>query len=329
MSDFPDLQFTPPRLSSAMSLPQSFSSSSTSTSSASSLCKFTHVLDDANIVATKLPLANPYNIFQKNSATKSIRCLIRPLSSDSKEIIQSSNLDTCLIPASQHEQYIDLQISPHLIQDWLREGYSYMHFSAIRIILSSHARHGFEQVAIAYLRLLHHQLVYRLQNHALNLPGPGLQGDPMLVTTEKDDIREMDDIPSIIHIPDDSSWNSQNIFRQASSEASSSKVFHTLMITPTSRPCNLDLEKDIPVAEFNPDRSLTFVSHIDEHFILDVDPSKCHLDCDCDWNDDSDDHKMLSQIDTKLDRVVTQTRITDACLIGLSDEVVQLYNRLS
>ncbi|KAF3443443.1 hypothetical protein FNV43_RR13125 [Rhamnella rubrinervis] len=50
-----------------------------------------------------------------------------------------------------------------------------------------------------------------------------------------------------------------------------------------------DLAKDISVVEFNPYGSLTFVSHIDGHFIWDVDSSKCHPYCDCDWEDDSDD----------------------------------------
>ncbi|KAF3442845.1 hypothetical protein FNV43_RR16763 [Rhamnella rubrinervis] len=130
-------------------------------------------------------------------------------------------MDTCLIPASQQEQYIDLEIPLQHIQDWLRDGYSYMHFGVIRIVLTAYARQGIptavkmvllnstflkeyclnilpnfnvslkdpnlpnmlkiqiqmtgpEQVATAYAATLHHQVVYRLQNHALNLPGPNL-----------------------------------------------------------------------------------------------------------------------------------------------------------
>ncbi|KAF3433576.1 hypothetical protein FNV43_RR24678 [Rhamnella rubrinervis] len=262
-------------------------------------------------------------------------------------------MDTCLIPASQQEQYIDLEIPLQHIHDWLRDGYSYMHFGAIRIILTAHARQWIptavkmallnsifpkyehaiigtiftilnpgSSVATAYAGTLHHQVVYRLENHALNLPGPSLQGLPLLITTKRDDIA------SIIHTPKqiapealkeliplewftryeqlhktstplvfmDPSFQSmtegtvQTSFGKPSSEASSSRVLHTLMITPASQQCNPNLEKDIPIVEFNTDGSLTFVSHIDGHFIWDVALSMCHPDYDCNnWSDDSDD----------------------------------------
>ncbi|KAF3452105.1 hypothetical protein FNV43_RR08202 [Rhamnella rubrinervis] len=195
---------------------------------------------------------------------------------------------------------------------------------------------GAEHVVIAYAGTLHHQVVYRLQNHALNLPGPSLQGLPLLITTERDDIA------SIIHTPKqiapktlknliplewftrykqlhkastllvsmDPSFQSmtdgtvRTSFSKPSSEASSSRVFHTLMITPASKQYSPDPDKDIHVAEFNIDGSLNFVSHIDGHFIWDVDPSMCHpvqLDllpkprivpkAECPWWNDSDYQK--------------------------------------
>ncbi|KAF3457754.1 hypothetical protein FNV43_RR02413 [Rhamnella rubrinervis] len=129
---------------------------------------------------------------------------------------------------------------------------------------------GAEEVATAYAGTLHYQVVYWLQNHALNLPGPSLQGLPLQITTERDDIA------SIIHTP-----------KQIAPEASLHQkllhqgVFHTLMITPAFRQCSLDLEKDIPIAEFNTDGSLNFVSHINGHFICDIDPSMCYPGYDC------------------------------------------------
>ena len=53
---------------------------------------------------------------------------------------------------------------------------------------------GTEQVASAFSGTLHHQLVYRLQNHAFNLPQASFIGDPLLV------IAEREDVPMIVQI---------------------------------------------------------------------------------------------------------------------------------
>ncbi|KAF3451300.1 hypothetical protein FNV43_RR07395 [Rhamnella rubrinervis] len=154
-----------------------------------------------------------------------------------------------------------------------------------------------------------------------------------LATYGSEVITEEDDIPSIIHIPKQivpktlkeliplewftryeqlhkgstplvsmdplfqsmTNGTVRTSVSKSSSKASSSRVFHTLMITPASRQYNPDPDKDIPVTKFNLDGSLTFVNHIDGHFIWDVDSSKCHPYCDCDWEDDSDDECFYSQ----------------------------------
>ncbi|KAF3442860.1 hypothetical protein FNV43_RR16778 [Rhamnella rubrinervis] len=152
---------------------------------------------------------------------------------------------------------MDLSICLDLIKEWLREGYTHLHFGVVRVVLSSHGCHnlpiaikmallnsnflrythvmigivlstlnagsivlmfflnfnvplkdlnlptllkiqiqmvGVELVSIAYAAILHHQLVYRLQNHALNLPYESFLRDPFLIATKKE-------IPTILQIP--------------------------------------------------------------------------------------------------------------------------------
>ena len=52
-----------------------------------------------------------------------------------------------------------------------------------------------EQISTAKIATLHHQLVYRLQNHALDLPAPAHHSDTLMV------LAESDQIPTIIQIP--------------------------------------------------------------------------------------------------------------------------------
>ncbi|KAH9697730.1 hypothetical protein KPL71_023729 [Citrus sinensis] len=54
---------------------------------------------------------------------------------------------------------------------------------------------GAEQISSAKIATLHHQLVYRLQNHALDLPTPEHHSDTLMV------LAESDQIPTIIQIP--------------------------------------------------------------------------------------------------------------------------------
>ncbi|KAH9680012.1 hypothetical protein KPL71_026373 [Citrus sinensis] len=54
---------------------------------------------------------------------------------------------------------------------------------------------GAEQISSAKIATLHYQLVYRLQNHALDLPTPEHHSDTLMV------LAEFDQIPTIIQIP--------------------------------------------------------------------------------------------------------------------------------
>ena len=50
-------------------------------------------------------------------------------------------MDHCLIPSSAQEHYLDPHISPDLIKEWLKEGFTHLHFGAVIIVLVAHVRH--------------------------------------------------------------------------------------------------------------------------------------------------------------------------------------------
>ncbi|KAF3455512.1 hypothetical protein FNV43_RR00142 [Rhamnella rubrinervis] len=165
----------------------------------------------------------------------------------------------------------------------------------------------------------YHQLVYQFHNHAMNLSYLGFQGDPLFITAEHEDV------PSIVHIPRQLApkklrelipldWftNYEQIHRATTLVVSmdpnfqpmldrivnttlvkpntenptSLGVFHTLMITPTLKPCDPNLDKDIPINSSYLGETISYVNHYNDHFLWDVDPSMCHLDCDCDLDDE-------------------------------------------
>ena len=48
----------------------------------------------------------------------------------------------------------------------------------------------------SYMATLHHQLAYRFQDHALDLPLPGHNGDTIFIKAERED-----EVPTILQIP--------------------------------------------------------------------------------------------------------------------------------
>ncbi|KAH9649418.1 hypothetical protein KPL70_025982 [Citrus sinensis] len=54
---------------------------------------------------------------------------------------------------------------------------------------------GAEQVVTVQMATLHHQLVYRLQNHALDLPSPQTSSDALMI------LADTETIPTIVQIP--------------------------------------------------------------------------------------------------------------------------------
>ncbi|KAI9124125.1 hypothetical protein K1719_005425 [Acacia pycnantha] len=103
------------------------------------LIEITHHLDGN----TELPLLCPYSYYHRtNTFSSSIRSLIRTRRPDVKEVVQSTRLEQCTLPATAQEQYSTIEIGQYLIDKWKSEGYTHLHFGAIRLVLTLHGRKG-------------------------------------------------------------------------------------------------------------------------------------------------------------------------------------------
>ncbi|QCD84109.1 Viral movement protein [Vigna unguiculata] len=296
---------------------------------------------DAQISETSTPLISPYNIFRRRRhSLRSITQLITSRRPPEKEYVQSSRLEQCTLVSTQQERVTLLdssyiQYSNAVIGTVLTT----LHAGSVVLTLfpnynvslrDSTLSHrlrvqvqltGAEQVPEALSATLHHQMIYRLQNHAVNLALPTSNDGALFVITD-----QQEENPSIIHVP-------RNIFRQElvqmipvewvtnyeklhinkkpiqSTEAtfrrsvdgrvvtvfkkledepsSSSSIFQSMMIEPYTK------EGKIPIWGVEPDGNPIFTDRINGHFIWDADPEMCESDCDCEEDSenssDSDD----------------------------------------
>nr|VDD05404.1 unnamed protein product [Brassica oleracea] len=145
--------------------------------------------------------------FAISTFPRSVRDLIKPSSSRKvMEYVQSSKFSSCQVPATEEEQFISLNILENLPRLWQQQGYTHLHFGVVRIGLTLHARKGLPviaRIALIDSRLksyqqacigttlkvqlqligapmqeksvaatLNHQIVYRIQDHALDLVLP-------------------------------------------------------------------------------------------------------------------------------------------------------------
>ncbi|WVY98415.1 hypothetical protein V8G54_030566 [Vigna mungo] len=351
-------------LNSSLSLPDNISR--TLSSKIENLIKYSHVPEDAQISESSTPLLSPYNIFRRRrSSIRSIARLITSRRPPKKEFVQSSQIEQCSLVATPEEQYVTIEIPKELIRHWQHEGYTHLHYGAIRLILSLHGRRGLPvsarvslldssflhyenavigtvlttlhagsvvltmfpnynvslrdptvpqrlkvqvqitgagQVAEALCATLHHQIIYRLQNHAVNLSLPSSTEGALFVMANPHE-----ESPSIVQIPRNISrqqleqliplqWVTnyeklhenkkplqtseatfrrsvdgtvRTIFKQLGDEAStsSSQIFQSMMIRPVTK------EKKIPIWGVLPNGKPIFTDKVNGHFIWDVDPS--------------------------------------------------------
>ena len=59
-----------------------------------------------------------------------------------KEYVQSSRMYQCSLTATSEEQYVNIEIPEQLIRGWQQQGYTHLHYEAIRLVLSLHGRRG-------------------------------------------------------------------------------------------------------------------------------------------------------------------------------------------
>ncbi|KAH9780638.1 hypothetical protein KPL71_008150 [Citrus sinensis] len=178
---------------------------------------------------------------------------------------------------------------------------------------------GAEQISSAKIGTLHHQLVYRLQNHALDLPSPKHHSDALMV------LAESYQIPTIIQIPRQIprheliklmplEWisNYEKFHTNTSPIQTTESMFErrsdgTVRMTfrppPTApkEPLRLSFtysamviavqtaQEKLPITGFNSEGYPVYPTKLNGHFLWDSPGSRnCDLDCPCwdDWEED-------------------------------------------
>ncbi|KAJ9547114.1 hypothetical protein OSB04_019657 [Centaurea solstitialis] len=120
-----------------------------STSKIDQLYEISYVPDDSKIPITSMPLVNPYSVFSKpnNSLSKN-------------EFVQASRFDSHQLPATTSEHLVTLSLPPDLPRHCLAQGYTHIHFGAIRLALTFHGRKGlpaFSRIALVDTMFVEYQ----------------------------------------------------------------------------------------------------------------------------------------------------------------------------
>ncbi|KAH9769489.1 hypothetical protein KPL71_012020 [Citrus sinensis] len=181
---------------------------------------------------------------------------------------------------------------------------------------------GAEQTPTSKIATLHHQIVYRLQNHALDLPTPYTTSDALMI------LADTDTIPTIIQIPKQIpkrellklmplEWlTNYEHFHQNSEPVQTTEAtfdrrpndqvklsFQTLDTKPVSDSPQLSYtamitvvqtgqEKKLPIYGFSSEGYPVYPDKINGHFIWDVlEAHMCNPDCPC--LDDTDIEEEL------------------------------------
>ncbi|KAH9686106.1 hypothetical protein KPL70_014233 [Citrus sinensis] len=156
---------------------------------------------------------------------------------------------------------------------------------------------GAEQTPTSKIATLHHQIVYRLQNHALDLPTPYTTSDAFMI------LADTDTIPTIIQIP--KQIQKQDLLKLMPLEwLTNYEHFHQ-----TSEPSTAFLycydhsssnwsRKKLPIHGFSSEGYPVYHDKINGHFLWDVpEAHMCNPDCPC--LDDTDIDEELEIIRRK------------------------------
>ncbi|KAL8228432.1 hypothetical protein R6Q57_016016 [Mikania cordata] len=145
-------------------LPRSLSNIRNITSSQrDQLYEVSYVPEDSKIPITNMPLVNPYNVFSKPSTSfsRKVRKLIGSSTNPYvKEFVQTSKFDSHQLPAINSEHLVTLSLPPDLSRFCQAQGYTHIHFGAIRLDLTFHGRKGlpaFSRIALVDTRFVEYQ----------------------------------------------------------------------------------------------------------------------------------------------------------------------------
>ncbi|KAH9752104.1 hypothetical protein KPL71_014563 [Citrus sinensis] len=171
---------------------------------------------------------------------------------------------------------------------------------------------GAEQTPTSKIATLHHQIVYRLQNHALDLPTPYTTSDALMILADTDTIPTIIQIPKQIHKQDllklmPLEWlTNYEYFHQNSEPVQTTKAtfarrpngqvklsFQTPDTKPVSDSPQLSYtamitavqtgqEKKLPIHGFSSEGYPVYPDKINGHFLWDVpEAHMCNPDCPC------------------------------------------------
>ena len=105
---------------------------------------------DLEIPITDFPIVIPYTIFNKpqSSFKKTIKKYIgHSHPSTVKEYVQAFKFDQFNIPANDGENFIILSLPREFVNSWQKQGYTHLHFGAVRLALTFHGRKGLPAVS--------------------------------------------------------------------------------------------------------------------------------------------------------------------------------------
>ncbi|KAG5032675.1 hypothetical protein JHK82_016250 [Glycine max] len=139
-----------------------------------------------------------------------------------------------------------------------------------------------EQVSEAHSATLHHQIIYRLQNHAVNLSLPTSHDSGLFILANN-----QEETPSIVQIP-------RNMKPDEASCNNSSEVFHSLMIKP-----RIKEDSKMPIFVVKADGGVIYSNKVNGHFIWDIAPAMCDSDCSCDEHDGDIDEETDDEEEDK------------------------------
>ena len=120
-----------------------------------------HIPKGNQIENSHLPLLNPYKAFRRSySFSSSVKKLVSPKFQVPKEYILSTRFDQCILPSGPQEHFVIIEIPPEFPTQWIQQGYTHIHFGAVRLALNYHGIKGrlvFSRIALLDSRYLKYE----------------------------------------------------------------------------------------------------------------------------------------------------------------------------
>ncbi|KAH9752088.1 hypothetical protein KPL71_014557 [Citrus sinensis] len=307
----PSSSSSPISLSSTLSLPKSCSKHITS--KIENLVEYSYIPESAQINESQFPIMGPYNLYkQTTSFTRSLPVTARIALLDTRfKQYQHTIVGTIL--TTLHAGSVLLTFYPNFNLSF--EDPNLPTTLKVQIQLQ-----GAEQTPTSKIATLHHQIVYRLQNHALDLPTPHTTSDALMILADTNTIPTIIQIPKQIHkqellklMPLEWLTNYEHFHQNSepvqTTEATferqqngqvklsfqtpetkhvsaTSQLSYTAMITAVQT----GQEKKLLIHGFSSEEYPVYPDNINGHFLWDVPEAlMCNPDCPCLDDTDVDD----------------------------------------